>query len=212
VKKAGVDMFAEKYLKAGVVMAASLMMLATASDPAFAQQRLQTPRGDQTVAPSEMPQQPSLADDMANPSKMNENVIPRVPPDIPGVPGVEPPGTKPSTGPGTTINSGSATPEGMQVVPTAPGGQPLQETPRAGGIVGPEGTPSSVRIGPVEPIPVWQRATLAIWLTVQFVVLLAVAIAMTLLKVRNDERDNAGHIIHPDTTNPSLRRQPSDLL
>jgi hypothetical protein len=193
-------MFAEKYLKAGVVVGASLAILSSASQPAGAQMRLQTPRGDQTVAPSQMPQQPTLNEEFANPSKINRKVSPPVTgPDMPGMPGIEGPGNKPVQAPGMIQNGEDATNSNMKQQPTSGNGQPTVNTPRTGGMVLPQGLPTSVRIGPVEPVPVWQRAALALFLTLELVVLGLVGVALTLFKNRDvDEHD--GHIINPDTT------------
>jgi hypothetical protein len=199
-------MVAEKYLRAGIVVGASLAILSSASVPSFAQSRMQTPRGDQTVAPSQMPQQPSLNEDFANPSKINQKVQPPVTgPDMPGIPGVEGPGRKPVTGPGMIQNGNGEMngPLNMKQQPAGANGQPTAETPRTGGMVLPQGIPSSVRIGPVEPVPMWQRAALAFWMTINLVVLLMVAVGMTLMKKR-DVDEYGGHIIHPDTTDPSF--------
>jgi hypothetical protein len=77
-------------------------------------------------------------------------------------------------------------------------------TPRTGGLVLPQGIPSSVRIGPVYDVPMWQRGVLAFWLTIQFVVLLVVAVAMQLVKRRNEDEFQSGHIINPETTQASM--------
>jgi hypothetical protein len=199
-------MVAEKYLKAGIVAGASLAILSSASLPSFAQSRLQTPRGDQTVEPSQMPQQPSLNEDFANPSKINQNTIPRQGgPDQAGIPGVEGPGRKATTGPGMIMNGKGdmSTNAPMKQQQVGSNGKPIADTPRTGGMVLNQGIPTSVRIGPVEPVPIWQRAALAFWMTLQLVVLGVVAVAMTLMKGR-DVADHGGHIIHPDTTDPSF--------
>jgi hypothetical protein len=196
---------AEKYLKAGVLVAASLMVL-SAGLPANAQSRLQTPRGDQTVAPSQMPQQPSLNEDFANPTKINGKTMPPVNgPDLGGLPGVEVPGRKATQGPGMIKNGtgDASSPMPMKEVPRAQNGQPIQATPRTGGMVLPQGVPTSVRVGPVEPVPVWQRALLAIWLTIQLAVLIVLGAALTIFK-RRDEDLHGGHIIDPQTTNPNF--------
>jgi hypothetical protein len=203
-QKAGGGM-AEKYLRAGVLVAASLMVL-SASLPANAQSRLQTPRGDQTVAPSQMPQQPTLNEDFANPTKINQKTTPPVTgPDMGGIPGIEPPGRKATQGPGMIRNGNGdmSAPQNMKQMPATPNGQPQAQTPRTGGIVLPQGVPSSVRVGPVEPVPVWQRALLAIWLTIQLAVLIVLGAALTLFKQR-DEDLHGGHIIDPQTTNPNF--------
>lgn len=196
---------AKKYLRAGVLVAASLMVL-SAGLPANAQSRMQTPRGDQTVAPSKMPQQPTLNEDFANPSKINQKTTPPVTgPDMGGIPGIEMPGRKATQGPGMIQNGKgdmTSTPN-MKQMPATPNGQPQAATPRTGGIVSPEGIPSSVRIGPVEPVPIWQRALLAIWLTVQLAVLIVLGAALSLFKTRDQER-HGGHIIDPQTTNPNF--------
>lgn len=199
-------MFAGKYLKAGLVLGVSLATLLSASQPMFGQMELQTPRGDQTVAPSQMPQQPTLGEDFANPSKINEKVSPPVTgPDMGGTPGIEPPGRKPTQGPGIIQNSKDITAplQTRQQGPVNAVGQPTAETPRTGGLVLPQGVPTSVRIGPIRPVPLWQRVALAFFLTVELVVLAVVALALTLMKKR-DVEGRGGHLINPETTNPKF--------
>lgn len=199
-------MFAGKCLKAGVVLGASLAILSSASQPAVAQMQMQTPRGDQTVAPSQMPQQPTLGEDFANPSKINQKVSPPVTgPDMGGTPGIEPPGRKPTQGPGIIQNLKDITAPltTRQQGPVNAVGQPTAETPRTGGLVLPQGVPTSVRIGPMQPIPLWQRAALALFLTLELFVLAVVAVALTLMK-KHDIEQHRGHLINPETTNPKF--------
>lgn len=172
------------------------------SDPlALAQQRLQTPDGRQTVAPSDMPQQPTLSEDFANPTKINERSgSPSVGVDMPGLPGIETPGRKPVQGPGTIMNAqpDPNDPVRMREAPADPRG--TVETPRTGGIVLPQGVPSSVRIGPVYEVPMWQRAALGFWLALQLVVLMAVAVTMQIFKRRSEDEHQGGSIIDRQTT------------
>lgn len=203
---------AEKYLKAGVLVAASLMVL-SASLPANAQSRLQTPRGDQTVAPSDMPQQPTLNEDFANPSKINEKVVPPVTgPDMGGIPGIELPGRKETQGPGMIQNGHGdmSAPQNMKPTEATPGGQPQAETPRTGGVVLPQGIPTSVRIGPVEPVPAWQRVLLGVWLVLQLGVLIVLGAVMAGFRKRTEER-HGGHVIRPETTQATFGGNTSRL-
>src|SRR5688572_20314383 len=96
-------MFASTNIKT-ILVAAGLLLLA--ADPsALAQQRLQGPDGRQLVAPSDMPQQPSAAEDYANPTKINERTVPpSTGPDMGGLPGIESPGRKQTQGPGIIQN------------------------------------------------------------------------------------------------------------
>lgn len=71
--------------------------------------------------------------------------------------------------------------------------------PQTGGIVFPEGIPSSMRIGPVYNVPMWQRALLGSWLTLQLAVLVTVAVALQIFQLRF-EKAHGGHIINPETT------------
>lgn len=197
-------MIRQNTIKVGFLVAASFMLFA--SDPsALAQSLLQTPSGRQTVAPSDMPQQPTLNEDFANPSKMNSRTIPPAGPDMPGVPGIEPPGRKATTGPGM-IQNGSGEMSAPLRMKTSNDAIGTVETPRTGGIVLPEGIPSSVRIGPMEPVPMWQRAALGFWLALQLVVLCVVATAMHFVKARHDDEYQGGHMINRDHTEPLARR------
>ncbi len=173
-------MFARNTLK-GALLAIALVTM-TAGQGAIGQNPQLTPEGSQTPAPSQMPQQPTLEQEYANPSNQNLRVSPpSVGVDMPGTPGVELPGRKAKTGPGGTGTDNQV------------------QTPRTGGIVYPQGIPSSVRIGPVHQTPLWQRGLLATWLTLQLLVLLAVAIALQIFQSRF-EKEHGGHIINPETT------------
>lgn len=190
-------MVARNYLKASLLAAGVMLLVADPS--ALAQQRLQTPDGRQTVAPSDMPQQPTLNEDFANPSKQNQRVSPpSVGVDMPGMPGVETPGRKATTPPGIIRNEGVGQGEPTLMQPAPQDARGTVASPRTGGTVLPQGVPSSVRIGPVEPVPVWQRAALAIWLTAQLAVLVILGVIMQLNKRRNEDLYQGGSIIDRD--------------
>lgn len=205
-------MVRQNTLKAGLLVAVTLGLSLFAADPsALAQQRLQTPEGRQTVAPSDMPQQPTLNEDFANPSKQNTMVVPPAGGSArPGIPGIESPGRKATTGPGMIKNGNMderVGPVQMQPQPAQPGQQPTVNTPRTGGIVLPEGIPSSVRIGPVEPVPIWERAMLALFLTVNLAVISIIAVAMQIHKRHYEDEFQHGHTINPDYREPLVHRR-----
>ncbi len=163
-------MFRADNIKA-VLVAASFATVA-AVPMAYAENPLLTP---ETGPPTNMPQQPTLEQEYANPKNQKGRVSsPSAGLGMPGLPGIQPP----------TGNS-------------KPGTRAL--SPPSGGIVFPEGIPSSVRIGPVYNVPLWQRALLGTWLTLQLAVLVTVAVALQIFQMRF-EKAHGGHIINPETT------------
>lgn len=167
-----------------VVVAASLLLLSETAG--FAQSQLQTPDGRQTVAPSDMPQQPSLNEEFSDPSKINQKTTPSTGIDMPGLPTFNDPnaGQKPRNQ-HTILND------------EAPGG-----SPDVGAITYPNGVPSTVRIGPMEEVPMWQRVLLGAFLLLQLAVMVIAAVVLQAKKIRDDNRFNDGHIIQRDYKEP----------
>lgn len=195
------------------LVASSLLLSVATAQVANAQGYLQTPSGHQKVSPSEMPQQPNIGEELTT-GKGTQRVIPNAAPDLPGVPNIVSPSTggetvSPET-PGVIPNS---THKKNQAPTTGPGSKIPQSAPTAPGasvpagtLIAPSGIPSSVRIGPLEPIPTWQRAVLASFLLFQMVFMAMVAVALYLSKSRHDDIYQAGKTINEDFREDWLRK------
>jgi hypothetical protein len=198
-----------KKMPIAVAAVALLSWVISPATPAFAQGKFQSPDGRQTIAPSDMPQQPTLNEEFSRRAK--GNTIP------------EP--TGPDWGGVHNINLGSSgnSPDKSGAVPQGPiqehRNQPQNQQTKApnlpneapttapggpsspGALVLPQGEPSTVRTGPIEPVPVWTRVILAIWVLFMAGVTTVVAIALT--AVKNREIDElGGHLIRPDYQEP----------
>jgi hypothetical protein len=197
------------YKRVGIGIISAAFALTLSQPGVVAQSRLQTPEGRQTVAPSDMPQQPTLSEEFGKKSKVDLKAVPpSVGIDQPGVPAIQHPPvpaeeSRHRVPPGTVTGTGAAVP---QIGPTVPGVRPS-----TGEIVYPEGIPSSVRIGALEPTPFWQRAVLGAALLLQFFVLCIVGFAVYRGKVVHDDRFQGGKIIDEDYRERGLRERTSQL-
>ncbi len=186
-----------------ITMAAVCSILCGQSS--LAQSRYQTGQGRQTVAPSQMPQQPSAAEDFSIKRNIELNSIPQDALDQPGLPSItgKNPGVGESTKPQPRMTSEGPAKAGTGVPPkpvTTPGG-----VPQEGSLVLPGGVPSTVRIGPIEPIPTWFRWALAGFILFQFVVVSVTAIALYMSLMRSKARQG-GHLIRRDYREPIVHR------
>jgi hypothetical protein len=207
------------YKRVGTGMVAlSLLLIGVSTQPALSQSKMQTPGGHQTVAPSDMPQQPSITEELQNKSKMYTKTAPSPVLDQPGMPTFQPSNEKLSKGPIVTprqAQNGAAKPgmpqnksqvKGNPVLTpgseaTAPGG-----TPQPGALVMPQGEPSTVRVGPMEPTPIWARAILGVVLLFQFLMMSIIGVALHINKTRNDDLYQGGKIINEDYREPPVDR------
>jgi hypothetical protein len=167
-------MISQSNLRLALIVSSMSLFLMTGQS-AHAQYRFQTADGHQTVAPSDMPQQPSMAEEFMTKSNMMNNSSPQPSLDLPGTPGVV-------NGPPSI-----QTPNGKFINP----GQP----PTSGSLVYPNGISSATRIGPVEPTPIWTRVALGVFLMVQFAAMTVVAIVLQRKTTRHDLEYQGGHII-----------------
>jgi len=201
------------------LLAATAGTLALAPKAA-AQFRYETPDGHQTIGSSQMLQQPSLNEEF---SKATGKTIPNAAPGVPGLPNIQSAstGNPPSAVPakpgligtqnqsnqtqgsqsGTNANMQKAQSQNKNTAPqsnaTAPGG-----TAQPGAIILPQGEASTVRVGPVEHITLAQRAFMAAWLILQFVVISVVAVVATVNAMRDRARYQGGHAIREDYRDP----------
>lgn len=170
-----------------LALSAVAMITAGTGSPASAQTRGTDAQGRQTIGPSEIPQQPSLKDELANPritggARSSENLTI----DQPGM--VDMPGARTSTQ--TELDNPSL---------------PHTEQP-SDSLVMPPGIPTDVRIGPVEPTPPWERAVLAGILIFQLIITVLWAVTAYIAKARADRLERAGHDIMPGRKEELLHR------
>lgn len=176
-------MISQRNVRLALVVSSMSLFLMNAQ-PAHAQYKLQTPDGHQTVAPSDMPQQPTLPEEFQkNASRGSRSIAPSVGVDMPGMPSVTPLNE-------SRLSTHTAS---SQNGVTAPG-----QPPQPGSLVLPDGVSSSTRIGPVNPTPFWERAALATFLMIQFAAVLIIAVVLQRTKVVKDAEFQGGHIIDED--------------
>ena len=181
-------MVSNKLLAARVLaLGAMVMMCVGTGSPADAQSRGTDSQGRQTIGPSEIPQQPMLQDELANPritggARSSENTTI----DQPGI--VDMPGARTSTQQDLENPS-------------------LPHTEQPGdSIVMPPGIPTDVRIGPVEPTPNWERAVLAGILIFQLIITVLWGITAYIAKARADRLEKGGHYIEVGRKEELLHR------
>ena len=172
-----------------VLATAVLCLSSSLADPAWSQSRLQDRDGRQTVAPSQMEQQPMLSEELAQPSKTKAGARLETAPssDLPGLPDISPNAR-------ITTQSEREGSEGSKHTNASPGG-----------IVYPSGIPSEIRIGPQEPTPPWQRTFLAGLLVFQLIVCVVWAITFKMAYGSNRTASEVDHESGKLVTGPGPR-------
>lgn len=191
-------MIPQRNLRLALVVSSMSVFLMTVQS-AQAQFKFQRADGHQTVAPSDMPQQPSMSEEFTTKSNMMNNSTPQSSLDLPGTPGVVNSAPNVQTPIGKiqdnqqarqANNTGGSSSQLPQSHATTPG-----QAPTPGSLVYPNGMSSATRIGPVEPTSMWTRFALAAFLMIQFAAMTIVAIVLQRKTTRHEIEYQGGHII-----------------
>jgi hypothetical protein len=176
-----------------LALGAVVLMAAGTGSPASAQTRGTDAQGRQTIGPSEIPQQPMLKDELANPritgGARSNDVHTN---DFPGM----------TTG-GRVVDMPGARTSTQQELENP--NLPKTEQP-GDSLTMPPGIPTDVRIGPVEPTPDWERAVMAGILIFQLIITVLWGITAYIAKARADRLEKGGHYIEAGRKEELLHR------